>query len=158
MRYTFRNGGDAQAVGETLETLRLEHGRLTPIAVVEIASDERSPIHKYFTWDDSTAANEYRLWEARSLIRSVTVTVEEREPVSAFVNVRADGQYYQSVEVLATNDTEYSAAVRDAGRRLASAKAGYEELQHIRDTPPTRKVLRYLGSAQAASDRIDASV
>lgn len=51
-------------------------GELTPERVVDAAADEKNPLHGYFTWDDDEAAHQYRLWEARRLIRSVKVVVE----------------------------------------------------------------------------------
>jgi len=54
----------------------LEHrGRLTAAAVVDSARDPQSPLHRYFEWDDTSAAESWRLEQARSLIRSVRVIV-----------------------------------------------------------------------------------
>lgn len=71
-------------------------GNLTPEAVVKNAESPRSPIHKFFTWDDSEAAKKCRLLEAQMLIRSVKVVVEthaQDKPlkVRAFVSVKPTG-------------------------------------------------------------------
>jgi hypothetical protein len=50
-------------------------GRLTPEAVVEDASNENSPLHELFEWDDSVAAHQFRLHQARMVITSVEVEV-----------------------------------------------------------------------------------
>lgn len=64
-------------------------GKLTPAAVVEDARDKRSPLHHYFTWNDSEAAEQWRLEQARQLIRSVKITVNiENRSVSTFCYVR----------------------------------------------------------------------
>lgn len=65
-----------KAVRERLERIRIrEKGILTPDAVVDDAQDISSPLHAYFTWDDSEAANQFRLDQARTLIRNVKVEV-----------------------------------------------------------------------------------
>lgn len=44
-------------------------------AVVDAARDEASPLHGHFEWDDSIASEQYRLIQARSLIRRIKMTV-----------------------------------------------------------------------------------
>lgn len=55
-------------------------GRLTADAVVADAKSADSPLHDQFEWDDSIAADRYRIEQARTLIRSVRIeiTVQER--------------------------------------------------------------------------------
>ncbi len=62
-------------------------GTLTPQAVVKEAKPVDSPLHRFFQWDDSKAASEYRLWQARQLIRTVMIVREEGAPVRAFQSV-----------------------------------------------------------------------
>ena len=111
-QYKFRNrwrttGLTAQAVGEFLETLRKTHGGdLSPADVVEAARDKKSPVHSYFEWDDSIAAEKWRIEQARQLIIAVEVTWKEPEGPRevevkvhsgpAFVNVERNGTGYQS--------------------------------------------------------------
>jgi hypothetical protein len=84
-------------------------GILLPEDVVEAAQAQSSPLHSRFTWDDSKAAHEHRLWQARMLIR-VTVNilpgpgrVTERVWVS-LRDDRKDGGYKQLVTVLSDED------------------------------------------------------
>src|SRR5262245_27290044 len=65
----------AEVVEEALAEISDERGFLTPRAVVEAARPEGSTLHPYFLWDDQAAAEEYRLAQARHLVRSVTVRV-----------------------------------------------------------------------------------
>ena len=65
-----------KAVRERLERIRIrEKGVLTPDAVVADARNVTSPLHGYFTWDDTEAANQFRLEQARTLIRNIKVEV-----------------------------------------------------------------------------------
>lgn len=50
-------------------------GRITPEEVVAAAEDPSSPLHAEFLWDDTAAAKQHRLNQARALIRSVQVVI-----------------------------------------------------------------------------------
>lgn len=64
------------------EIISLENkaGRLTPNEVVDAARSEKSPLHDLFCWDNDTAAELYRVEQAREVIRRVKleVVIEER--------------------------------------------------------------------------------
>lgn len=78
----------------TLRAIEKQQGLLTPETVVSFAQAEDSPLHKYFTWDDTAAAERWRQEQARKLIQSVNVTFLDDEGVEqscrAFVNVKPD--------------------------------------------------------------------
>lgn len=66
-----------------LFALAAQHGgRLSPRAVVDAARDPASVLHSRFEWDDSAAAEGFRLVQAQGLLRSVKirVVVESRDP------------------------------------------------------------------------------
>ena len=65
----------AKLVGAALEELRQQNQVLTPQLVLEAAENPESPLHHYFTWDNDTAAEKYRLQEAAKIIRSIEVVV-----------------------------------------------------------------------------------
>lgn len=57
-------------VGRELERIRVENGGLLrAVDVVREAANAASPLHSHFQWDDGVAAAQYRLWQARQLIR-----------------------------------------------------------------------------------------
>lgn len=66
---------DAMIVSGELQRLEDERGRLTPEIVVDSARHEESPLHDEFDWDDGVAAHQWRIEQARRLIRSVKVSV-----------------------------------------------------------------------------------
>lgn len=73
------------------------HGRVSPRDVVTAAETEGSPLHRYFEWNDEVAAIEFRLVQARELLRAVIVPVtspsgDERVMVRAFVGTGGDGE------------------------------------------------------------------
>jgi hypothetical protein len=79
---------DANTVGRHIEMLREKFkGELTPQDILDDARHDNSPLHSFFEWDDSAAAEHYRIQQARGLIRAV-VAVYAREDKPA-VRTRA---------------------------------------------------------------------
>jgi hypothetical protein len=113
-------------VEAALRDLYTIHGRLDPKDVVDEARDPQSPLHKSFTWNNDDAAEQWRLQQARQLIRSIRierVVTEEEAPrlVRAYVHdPEADGY-------LATEDVARMPDVRD--RVLADMRADLERLR-----------------------------
>lgn len=88
--------------------LKRNGGILTPNAVLDDARDASSPLHDQFEWDDTEAAHQYRLQQARALIRSVKIDVKtESHTISTVRYVRDptrdyDEQGYMDVVKLRT--------------------------------------------------------
>ena len=111
-----------------LEQIRKSNGGLLrPLDVVEFARNPKTALHGRFTWDDSKAANEYRLWQARQIIRvSVTVIPNAEKEYHAYVSLKDDrkqegGGYRSTVSVL-----------RHSVRRDAMLREALEELDVFR--------------------------
>lgn len=79
-------------------------GILKPEIVVAEARPRTSPLHSRFTWDNTKAAHEYRLWQARQLIRVVVETIDgvkgKHEVFVSLTKDRVESGYRQMVEVL----------------------------------------------------------
>jgi hypothetical protein len=74
-----------------LDLAKQHDGEITPEIVLNEAKSPESPLHKQFCWDDTKAAEMFRLAQAAALIRriKVTYTTDKKEiRVRAFVNVR----------------------------------------------------------------------
>ncbi len=56
---------------------KTNNGLLDPVKVVDFARDPETALHSKFTWDDSKAAEQYRIWQARQIIRMELVVVQE---------------------------------------------------------------------------------
>lgn len=139
---------------EILEQLRLENdGKLIPDDVVEAAGEVSHPLHDYFEWDDDKAGHQHRLWQARVLIRSVRVTVEDRK-VPAYVNVKVESiQYYQKTTVAKHNFDEWESALKFAKQRLQAAANDLSMLEIIstpENRPQVTRAVKHLGKAQSA--------
>jgi hypothetical protein len=81
----------ATVVQELRRIAKSHGGVLNPHDVVEFARNEKTALHSKFTWDDAKAGHEYRLWQARQVIRvNVEVLEGSKEPVKVFVSLRSD--------------------------------------------------------------------
>lgn len=126
------------AMQATLEALAHKHGGvLKPQVVVKAAEPEKSPLHHWFQWDDSKAAHEYRLEQARRLIQ-VSVTMMERpnsDPVivRTFVSLpsdRKDGGYRLLADVLSDKDQSRE-MLEDALAELTRLRNKYATLKEL---------------------------
>jgi hypothetical protein len=104
----------------------LNGGILRPADVVDAARPVSSVLHSQFEWDDTEAAEQYRLWQARQVIR---VTVEYCQQVGreikVFVSLKDDrkqkgGGYRTMVNVMS-----------DKQRRVILVNEALEELNRI---------------------------
>lgn len=131
--------GDAKIIGEHLELLRQQFkGELTPKDVVDDARNPNSPLHPFFEWSDSTAAEAYRVEQARGLIRSVVaVYVREEKPAvrtRAFVHVPEPGApHYRSADHAMSQEKTRKMVLERALRELNAWRKRYKDLTELAD-------------------------
>lgn len=69
-----RNALRIKEAGECLVHLARKHKLMIPLdEIVNTARPPTSPLHPVFEWDDKKAADEYRLHQARHLVRCFTI-------------------------------------------------------------------------------------
>ena len=127
---------------------KANRGLLTPEAVVDFARPASSPIHNRFTWDDNEAAHQYRLWEARQMIRVVAVMVGEKDqkPMRVFVSLMPDrdnesGGYREMTAVLADPDMR-DQMLADALAEMEVFEAKYQALVELSEIFTAAKRVR----------------
>jgi hypothetical protein len=81
-------------------------GVLKPEAIIDFARDPTTELHRHFTWNDSEAAQAYRLVQARQILR-VQVTLLDpgdgtEQSVRAFVSLIPKEGYTETVDILST--------------------------------------------------------
>ena len=131
----------AQAIGEELERIEHQHGTTTPQRVRDEARDASATLHRCFEWDDSKAAEKYRLHQAASIICNVTVVHDQRnsgKETRAFVNVsssRGVGQQgaYISIATAMRNDDTREIVLKQAIRELKAARKKYSDYSELAD-------------------------
>lgn len=79
-----------------LEVLLSIHGKLEQQHIIDAAMDPQNPLHEIFEWDDTTAACEHRLLQARQLIRVVVMRPNDESGSSKFRMV-GSGRHIQIV-------------------------------------------------------------
>jgi len=127
----------AQEAGERLETLQKQYGHLTPQIVVEDARDSQSVFHPAFEWDDVKAAEEYRLEQARYILRHLIVVRQETEKpqeIRAFVVVKEeeqDRQWYAPTLSVLTEPELRRQVLERALRELEAFRRKYKELVEL---------------------------
>lgn len=92
-----------------LELLRQEAGgTLRPEQIVEFARSSNTALHAAFTWDDSAAAERWRLSQARQVIRAAVTMLPLPDgslvPVRAYVFTAPAGTYALTADVLLDDD------------------------------------------------------
>lgn len=73
-------------VDKALAKIHKKHGRITPMLVLEEARAATSPLHQFFEWRDSVAAEKYRLDQATQMVlasKMVASLVETRKSAAA---------------------------------------------------------------------------
>lgn len=121
---------------ELLRIAESNSGVLKPEDVVHAAESVTSPLHSHFEWDDSKAAADYRLFQARNLIR-VTVQYLSPEPTLSrvFVSLLSDrgeagGGYRTMVNVLG-DAAQRQDLLREALGELRRAEKKYGGLVEL---------------------------
>ena len=81
----------ASVVGETLEQIESECGIVTKEEFLERSRDLDSPTHDLFEWNDSKAAEQYRLNQSQQIIGHLKITYvnaeKKEQKIRAYVNV-----------------------------------------------------------------------
>lgn len=120
----------AQVAGEVCSKLA-DRGRLTPHDLVDESRPEDAPLHGEFEWDDAKAAEAYRETQARYIIRSIDVVVEELdEPIRAFVPACDDEspRAYSQIEVVMKSDSGRERTLRMAYEELSRFRNKYKTM------------------------------
>jgi hypothetical protein len=106
---------DKRIVKIIKELTKQNGGFLKPKQIVDYARPKTSLLHKYFEWDDTEAAEKYRLYQARNLINVV-------------------------VEVIPHTSTETRVMVSLRQDRLASSEGGYRVMTDVLSSKALSKI------------------
>ncbi len=159
------------AVKAELDRLNAAHDGLRPSDVVAAAAHTKSPLHGEFEWDDSTAGHEYRLMQARKLIRmSVTVvnrgdgdTVTDRyvhiPPITPDLeNPRSREGVYLRMSAVVRNDDLFARALSALVANLNRARQAAQELRDAAEGTDDSERLARIGLAVTALETAGAAV
>lgn len=152
-KYSWKKGYQykvsADTVGGVLNRIEKEEGKVTKESFLEYSRNENSETHEMFEWDDSVAAEKYRLRQAGQIISQLEVTIvrEDVQPreieaeiefndeptnISAFVNIApkapaAPATYYNINRAMSDESTRKQ-VIRNALFELQAFKRKYRNL------------------------------
>ena len=98
-------------------------------------------MHRYFEWDDSAAAESWRMEQARKMVRSVRIRpieAPEQEPVRAFhiVTTETEGRGYASIPRIVVDENLTAQLVARAKQDLAIWRRRYKQLAKVPELAP----------------------
>ena len=117
---------------------------VTPEQVVQKAKSEESELHKCFTWDNTRAADLWRLKEAREVMRQLIVITrpdpeeaeEEKEPIQFRLLMKNENTHssgYKQTIVMVRDEDEYKKLLDQAWNELRTFKNKYSMLTELQD-------------------------
>jgi hypothetical protein len=124
MDYKWRLNGlarkvDAEKAVTELERINTIFGKLTPELIVDTAREKESTLHPLFDWDNSIAAEKWRLQQARTVLNNIEITVisngETREIPAYEVTTKTEG--YKNILYFEKSDVDFvkDQILRDLG-------------------------------------------
>lgn len=120
----------AQVVGEFFYGLP----KRTPEELLKASRNKKAPTHSLFEWDDSAAAREYRLVQARVIVSSLQVEITtlkgRKESVRAYIGSSNRGSYVATLE--ATSE-ELTDAENDCINEMRRFKQRWRGLQFVHE-------------------------
>ena len=123
---------DAQKVAEEIMSIG---DSATPQQIVDAARDENSELHRCFTWDDTEAADKWRLQEARQITYHLVIKDDrpemEDKPATRFFYKTTEDDGYKPTSTIFKNMEEHAALLQRAYAELAAFKRKYGHLQEL---------------------------
>ena len=128
----------ARKYADELAVLYAEHGSIDPEIVVEWAREHpESALHGRFIWDDTKAAHQYRLVQARNIITEVEIVHSDGKVRQVYVSPydqRKKGGYVALVDVMSDQEKRQRFLVQALleYQRLGEKYASLQELAEVR--------------------------
>ncbi len=126
-------GADAQKVANEILALGDD---ITPNQILETARNKNTELHKCFEWDDSIAAERYRLSQARMIVCHLVIKrpPEEKEKPEIRIFYKTDkASNYKPTTLIMTDKTEYEKLLENAYKELQIFKKKYHSLAELDD-------------------------
>jgi len=120
-----------------LESIRKKNGGILRAEdVVTAARPINHPLHSRFTWDNTEAAKQYRLWQAREMIRvTVTFIGKARSTTRAYVSLiddrKNEGGGYRTIQSVMLNKSMRQSLLNEALAELKVFELKYHQLKEL---------------------------
>lgn len=120
---------------EELRHIEARDGKITAEAVVEFAKDENTALHSHFEWDDTEAAHQYRLSQARNFIATRVTIIPRKDSeivTRAYVHIQdRDGDGYVSLNTVLSDEEKTKQMLSMAYRDVRIFQKKYSALSEI---------------------------
>ena len=130
-KWTRSHQVDAQVAGEVIENLP----ERSPEYLIREARKKSSPLHSLFEWDNTAAAKEYRLLQARLIINSLECEIISSGVKPKFVKafIKKAGSSGQYIEIEKATDNDLSDAEAECLRHMNRFKSRWSGLELARN-------------------------
>lgn len=123
---------DPQKVAEEIIAIGDE---ATPAQILEKGRSEETELHKCFEWNDSIAAEKYRLSQARKICEVLVIqrlpdAPKEAPEIRIFHKTESTGGY-KPINRIVQNDDEYQKLLQRAFAEFHALKIKYQNLQEL---------------------------
>lgn len=121
---------DPQLVAEEIVSIG---EKATPHQILDKARDHNTELHKCFEWDDSIAAEKYRLSQARKVVCHLVVreTVQDKKPPIRFMLQTKNGDGYQPTQIIYRDPDKYQALLQSVLRDLVAIRNKHANLAEL---------------------------
>jgi hypothetical protein len=137
MEYAWKKGfpwaskADPEQVAIRIKELASGGKYPKPSDVLDDGRNPTSPQHNIFEWDDSVAAENYRLKQAGDILRAIVIvrndTKEPKKPIRAFVHVEPPGEKEMAY-------VDITVAMKDESMRRQVLESALKELEVWKET------------------------
>lgn len=109
---SFAKNIDINLAMEEMERIESLYGSLTPQNILDASRPKNALFHTLFQWDDTVAAEQYRLQQARTILNNIEVTVvsdgsSKQINVYEVIKQQSSGQIYKSINSMTLNDIDF---------------------------------------------------
>ncbi len=123
---------DAEKVDKEIKSLGKT---VTPAELVKYARTHKSSeLHKCFEWDDTAAAEKYRLQQAQKVIRCLVIIPEKEDiPQIREYQITTQRNTYSTSRTFLINKDEYESLLERALNELKAFERKYSNLSELED-------------------------
>jgi hypothetical protein len=131
----------ADEAGKEFERIEKENGKVTAENLLDSARPENSVMHDCFEWNDTEAAEKYRLLEAKNVINQLVKVVvkkdsEQPREQRAYVNINPQRGFgikgdYISIERAMSEEETRKIVLKRALEELSAYKRKYQEFSEL---------------------------
>lgn len=107
--------------------------KATPNQILDKARDPGSELHKCFEWDDSIAAEKYRLFQARKVVCHLVIreTIQDKKPPIRFMLQTKNGDGYQPTQIIYRDPDKYQVLLQSVLRDLVAIRNKHANLVEL---------------------------